>query len=282
MLALAIAPLGNWSAAHAECGRGTLLQWSYGASFEGGPPSMDEPLVTDRPDFTESPVTVGVGVAQLEMGYTYTYDSGAAGSTQSHSYPGALLRVGMLAEWFELRIEWGYTNERENVFGGAADSTNGAEDLGLGCKIALTPQECMLPETGLILQMSLPTGSAADSADEVLPGFIYVYAWELNDDLSTAGQTQLNRALDGVTGEPYVEFSQSWTVGFSFTDRIGGYSEWFMFAPTGADTDHTEHYFDGGFTYLVNNNLQLDAEAGVGLNGAADDYFLGTGFAVRW
>ena len=36
--------------------RKTLLQWSYGTSFEGGP-DLYEPLVTDRPDFTESSVT---------------------------------------------------------------------------------------------------------------------------------------------------------------------------------------------------------------------------------
>ena len=48
--------------------RMTLLQWSYGTSFSGGAPGMDEPLVGDRPDFTESSVTVGRGVAQLEFG----------------------------------------------------------------------------------------------------------------------------------------------------------------------------------------------------------------------
>src|SRR5689334_8326302 len=32
--------------------RKTLLQWSYGTSFSGGP-DLEEPIVTDRPDFTE-------------------------------------------------------------------------------------------------------------------------------------------------------------------------------------------------------------------------------------
>src|SRR5262245_53064759 len=41
--------------------RKTLFQWSYGTSFSGGP-NLDEPLVTDRPDFTEASVTVGRGV----------------------------------------------------------------------------------------------------------------------------------------------------------------------------------------------------------------------------
>ena len=52
--------------------RGTLFQWSYGASFSGGP-NLEEPIVTDRPDFTEASSTVGKGVAQVEFGYTFTY-----------------------------------------------------------------------------------------------------------------------------------------------------------------------------------------------------------------
>src|SRR5688572_30607175 len=164
--------------------RKTLMQWSYGTSFEGGP-ELDEPLVTDRPDFTEASVTVGYGVAQLETGYTYTYDDTATESTRSHSYPETLLRVGTLAEWFELRAAWNYAEERTNEFGVGSDTASGAEDLYLGFKLALTPQECILPETALILQMTVPTGSSEFTADEVLPGFNYLYGWDINDKWST-------------------------------------------------------------------------------------------------
>ena len=80
--------------------RMTLFQWSYGTSFGGGA-DLDEPLVTDRPDFTESSSTVGRGVNQLEMGYTYTHDEAGTTSTQSQSYPEFLWRAGILAEWLE-------------------------------------------------------------------------------------------------------------------------------------------------------------------------------------
>ena len=62
-------------------GPGTLMQWSYGNSFSGGP-DLESPLVTDRPDFTEATSAVGRGVAQLEIGYTYTFDN-AFGPTRS-------------------------------------------------------------------------------------------------------------------------------------------------------------------------------------------------------
>ena len=80
----------------------------------------------------------------------------------------------------------------------------------------------------------------------------------------------------------YAEFSQSWTVGHSWTERVGSYTEWFVLVPISADTNRTENYFNGGFTVLINNDVQWDIRAGVGLNDAADDFFAGTGLSLRY
>jgi hypothetical protein len=269
------------SATAQECGRKTLLQWSYGTSFEGGP-NLDEPLVTDRPDFTESSVTVGYGVTQLEMGYTYTYDSDSNSSTRQHSYPELLVRQGMLADWFELRLDQNIGGVNDTEFLGPTDSATGAEDLGIGCKIALTPQEHILPETAIILEMSVPTGDDDFTAGEVLPGFSYLYGWTINDNWETGALTGLHRQVDGETNDPYVEFAQSWTLVRSWTDNVSSFTEWFCLVPCSADTDPTQHYFDGGFAVLLSDDVQWDIRAGVGLNEAADDYFVGSGLSVRF
>ncbi|MCH7728537.1 MAG: transporter, partial [Planctomycetes bacterium] len=152
----------------------TLMQWSYGTSFRGGP-DLDEPLVTDRPDFTESGTTVGLGVAQLEMGYTYSFDQTLTNSVENHSYGEPLLRIGMFAEWFELRVGWNYANEITTT-AGIQGVVAGSEDLYLGVKIALTPQECFFPEMALIPQMTLPTASTSNFGDgTVLPGVNWIY-----------------------------------------------------------------------------------------------------------
>jgi hypothetical protein len=260
--------------------RGTLMQWSYGTSFTGGP-DPSEPIVTDRPDFTESSVTVGAGITQLEMGYTYSYDSNSDGSSRNHSFPETLLRIGMLADWFELRLDWNYSDGRNQVVGVGFDSVSGAEDLGIGCKLALTPQEKILPESAIILQMSVPTGSDELTANEVLPGFSLLYGWDITDNWAMGALSGISRALDDETGEPYAELAQSWTVVRSWTERLGSYTEWFVIATSGADTNHTENYFNGGFTYLITDDVQWDIRAGVGLNEAADDYFVGTGLSIR-
>ena len=264
----------------AAVGPPTLFQWYFEEDSEGGS-KLDEPLVTDRPDFTESPATVGQGVVQLEAGYTFTTDSSDGLRTNNHSFPESLWRIGMLADWLEFRIVWNY-NADELRGGGVSETNWGADDLSLGFKIALTEQQGYLPETGVILQMSVPTGGDAFTSDEVLPGINYLYTWDLNEKWALAGSTGINGNVDDETSDLCSEFNQSLSLGRSWTDKLGSYTEWYVLAPAGADTNRPQNYFNAGITYLISDNIQWDIRAGVGLNEAADNFFAGSGLSLRY
>ena len=267
----------------------TLFSWGYGQPNEGGPPPLDEPLVTDRPDFTEASVTVGRGVAQVEAGYTYFSDDDGGATFRAHTFPETLLRVGVLAEWLELRFVWTYVVE-ETTTGGATFRDDGGDNLQLGMKIALTPQKGILPEMALIPQMFVPTGSDIFTGgqifptfnDDVLPGLNWIYAWEITDRLSLAGSTQGNRVVDE-TGHGFTLFAQSIAGGLSLTEQLGAYLEWFAFFPHSAvdPAEHEQQFLNGGFTYLVSNNFQLDIRSGLGLNREAENFFTGAGLSIR-
>ena len=258
--------------------KGTLFSW--GPCSPAGGPDLDSPLVTDRPDFTEASSTVGKGVAQLEFGYTYTSNSDDGKSTRSHTMGEYLLRYGIVEDWLELRVGL-FPVQEKNVSMGTSNTTTGTEDLYLGFKIALTAQDGWKPEMAIIPQMTIPTGSNHFSNDETLLGLNWIYSWEINDFISTGGSTQVNRALDETTASSYYEWAQSWTIAYTLTERLGAYTEWYGLFPNGAQTDQTQHYANGGFTYLINNDVQFDVRAGYGLNHAADDYFVGTGLSIR-
>jgi hypothetical protein len=274
--------------------RKTLLQWSYGTSFGGGP-NLDEPLVTDRPDFTEAGSTVGRGVAQLEFGYTYFHDAGEGESTAVHSIGEPLLRYGFGFDWLEFRVAANYLREVRQSDEAGRLSDGGFSDLYLGVKIGLTPQEGILPEMALVPQMLVPVGNeplagleeplpglTRPRKDRVLPGLNWLYGWDLNERWSLGGSTQFNLDVDPATNRCYTLFAQSMTVGFSVTERLKGYVEWYALMPSGAELVKPEYYLNGGPAYLVTNNLQLDFRAGLGLNEAAQDYYLGTGASVRF
>ena len=241
----------------------------------------DDAIVTDRPDFTEASSTVGAGVLQIEAGYTYVYDSESGTSTRLHSLGEPLFRLGLHEDWLEFRLAV-FPLEERVTSGGTSNTTAGVGDLYVGFKVALTPQAGLLPEMAIIPQALVPSASSSFGRDGFRPGANWIYAWEINDWLSTAGSTQFNRAIDAGTNEPYLFVGQSWTVAVTLTENWGTYAEWFALFRSGADTAQVQQFFNGGFTYLINNDLQLDIRAGRGLNSAADDFFVGTGVSMRF
>lgn len=226
-----------------------------------------EPLVTDRPDFTESAETVGPGRFQFEGGYTFTQRD----EDTEHSLPELLVRIGLL-EQLELRLALNYL---------AADlvesNAQGLEDLSLGAKIKLVEGsadfDLVRPHIALVVQTTLPTGSSGFGADHPRPQVILALGWDLSERFSLG--SNLDYAYLSEDGGQFHQFSGSLVLGYKLTEKWGTYIEYFGFEP--ASQNHpNENFFDGGFTYLVNDNLQLDARAGVGaFNGKSPDYFGG-------
>jgi hypothetical protein len=267
-----------------------LLSWAAGRAEppaengEGAEPAPPDVIATDRPDFTEASSTVGKGRIQLEAGYTFVRDRSGGITSTNHSYPEALFRIGALADWLEFRVGQNFGHSRTGAPLGGTFGTSGAEDLYLGAKLGLTEQKGVLPEAALILQTTVPTGHSDFTAGKWQPGFNLLYGWDVIPDLITmGGSTQANKAID-VVGHGYVEMAQALTVGYTLTEKLGAYTEWFAFFPTGAVAPQTtaQHFVDGGFTYKVTPNFQLDIRAGLGLSQRADDFFVGSGFAVRY
>jgi hypothetical protein len=126
----------------------------------------DEPLTTDRLDFTESSSTVGRGVLQLEMGYTYVYDDNEADGSivHSHNTPETLFRYGV-SDRVEVRLFWNYIWER--TIDGAPVSFDGAEDFAVGTKIEMWTEQGFRPETAVILEFGVPTGGSVFSTNHL-------------------------------------------------------------------------------------------------------------------
>jgi hypothetical protein len=262
--------------------RKTLFHWPGGEVNYVTEDDEEEPLSTDRPDFTETSSVVGLGRTQVEFGYTFTRDTAAGIRVDEHSYPETLFRIGMLAEWFEFRIGWNYFTER-TVGGGISDTFDGADDLYLGCKIALFEQDGWWPEVAITPQMTVPTGAEAFSGQQTFPGVNLLYGWDVTESFSIAGSTQVNSNIDDL-GAFHEEYAQSLTTGLKFTEQLGMYHEFFGIFPHGnADPiAGPQYYYNFGFTYLVNNDFQLDWRAGWGLNDRSDDFFTGAGGAIRF
>ena len=244
----------------------------------------DEPLATDRPDFTEASSVVGRGVLQLETGYTYFNDDEDGISTRTHSLPETLFRYG-ISDNVELRLVWNYFWEETSELGSSV-RRDGADDMFLGAKFALTSQEGLRPETALIVHMTAPTGGAAFTNQHCEVRTNFLYGWDLPNDTSIAGSFGYGTATDspGVNAalDRYNVFHASVTHGRPLTESVNMYIEYFGLYFDELSEGRPENYVDAGLTYLATNNVQFDVRIGFGLNQAAVDYFAGPGLSVRF
>ncbi len=274
----------SWQAVERGRWRHHRTFWAAVASAGEGPSEQRdpwEPLVTDRPDFTESPSTVGLGTLQVEGGYTFARHRNAAGRTDRHSFGELLFRFGVVADWLELRAVVSPAAAVSSA-SGIRSAHAGVEDLQLGLKLAVRDQDTWIPRVGLIGQLDLPTGDGPFGAGRVLGSGLVIYGWDVNESFSLAGQTGIGGDIDGVTGRSYRLTAQSVSASLSLSPRVATYFEWFALIPSGADTERPQHYVNGGLTVLFGPDVQWDVRIGHGLTAAADDLFVGTGVSVRF
>jgi Putative MetA-pathway of phenol degradation len=239
---------------------------------------LPEPLVTDRPDFTESTSTVPLGHYQLEGGYTFSRQ----GEEDSHSFGELLLRVGAGERW-EARFGIGSYDRIEPSVRGAT-KLSGYEDPTLGVKIRLTEDDPNLlppgwPRMAMLLSTTIPIGSDELTADDWQPDGKLALAWDLSDRLSLSSNLIYAYPSDG--GERFNQFAASLSAGLALSDRLGVYLETFGFSKESADGSSTS-YVNSGLTWLLSNDLQIDARIGAGLDEPRPNWFAGAGAGIRF
>jgi len=249
------------------------LTLPFGASAQE---TGSAPMVTDRPDATESAVTVAPGVFQLESGYTFGTIEGAS----AHSFGEILLRVGV-ADMLELRFgvnsyQWLRTKTA---------SAQGLQDSTIGVKLRLLDSGgktgLRSPQIAVLVSTSLPTGSSLLSQDKLQPEMRLAVGWDLSERLALGANVFYAYTNDVLVDERFHQAGATVALGIGLTERWGAYAEYFG-AYTVVRDGPREDYVNGGVTFLVASDLQLDARIGYGLNGLDDDYFAGFGSGVRW
>ena len=246
----------------------------------------EEPIETDRHDFTQSPKTVGRRVAQLEFGYLYLYNDADGEVEHTHVTPEMMFRYG-LAENVEVRMRWNYAWRFIDI----DDDKSGGEDLRVSLKLELTDACECVPATALEIRTSVPTGGSDWSTDGFEWGLDYIYEWELNDIFSIGGSTgfvtdgagdvSLYDAEDGQT-DSFVAWSQSLVLGAELSEQSTGYLEWFALFSDGLDDAFTQHYVNIGVDILITDNLVIDFRVGKGLTSGSEDLFAGVGGGFRF
>jgi hypothetical protein len=230
-------------------------------------------LVTDRPGFGESSAVVERGTIQIESGITVQQSSP---SIREVSAPQVLARIGVTPR-VELRVATdGLIADSVRTPHGPVH-THGGSDSELGGKVKLFDAARAGIDLALIPYLSLPTASRGFGSDHVDPGFKVAAARDLPHGFGLSGTFNAADVSGDGRRAWQRELSVSLDHGVGVGAGVGAFGE-VDSAFTGSGCDCS---VDAGITVALGTNGQVDVEAGRGLHGAAQDWFVGAGFVVR-
>jgi len=237
--------------------------------FNPTPRDQWRDLSPDRPDTTESPVTVDAGAWVVEASY---FDWRRDQGDDTYTVMATNLKVG-LTDRIDLQTVFdAYTREDPATGAGA----EGFSDVTLRLKYNVWGNDGGKTGFALFPFIKIPTDTAVSNG-EVEGGLILPYSVDLADGIGLGLMAEFDAVHDGIDDYD-LEFVHSAVLGFDVTDRIGLFTEYVGVAGPGA----YQAYASGGATFSLSDDLVFDAGVQVGLNGAAEDIGVFGGFTRRF
>ncbi len=250
-------------------------------------------IATDRPDITESAQITPVGWFQYEGGYQFSHNKKSlpAGSiTDRHQFE-EVLRFG-INQRFEVRAVVNANTERIDQPSTWLDPTRitGVSPVTFGFKYNLIKESNALPQITWLSHVSNSWISAGDYASVYPEQLFHEQRLMLEKDLTSrlgiASNVGISGGMNGTNG--FVDGGIfSLALGYDLGNDFGVYAEYFSNWQLQGRQLFGTPYFDGGFTKLLSNDLQLDIYAGFDLSPYVDTrlntsgLFFGTGVSYR-
>lgn len=216
------------------------------------------PLTTDRPDFTESGITVPRGTIQVEGGATVERAGGVSMISGSE----------MLIRWspvknFEMRLgPPGYA---------VSQSSGVVTDPSLGVKFQFGPVKVW--DLALIVASSIPLGDDITGTRDPVPYGILAAGRDFG---SVSFGAQIGGSLDTESEDFLLSATSVFSTGLSA--NVGGFLELAADQQPAGDSSLIIH---AGLAMTVAHLVQLDIHAGTGLTETAPDYLVGAGLSLR-
>ncbi len=209
-------------------------------------------IVTDRPDQTESAMTVPRGALQIEGGLLWERQGEAQPAIDQYLLPTLLFRYG-INSGVELRV---LTQYELNEIGDL--STRGLSAMEIGAKIKLHKGENGVTDIAYLPGLIIPTGSIEISGDALGTSHKLSVSHTLSQTMGLGYNIGYIYPGEGNSSIIY-----SLSLGIKVNDKLAIYAE-----PYGnvEDLKRFVSNFDSGVTYLAKENLQFDFSFGAGIN----------------
>jgi hypothetical protein len=232
----------------------------------------NETIRTGRPGQAIGPFVVGTGIFQLQSGMEYSENKLPLGSTTTASDIGSVFRYGT-SDFFEVNAALNYSEQKtsNDVF---SSQLNGWSQMELGVRTNILNSKTNFPSIGLQYRVKLPSVSPDFQSRQLASKATLATGQRLCKGVGLNTNWGIN--WNGNNGDANGFYVLSFSL--SLTEKWGIVAEHYG----EFDDRDINGKVDGGFSYLVNNDLQLDLLGGWGSLGVDDEnFFAGIGVSVR-
>ena len=242
--------------------------------------SMRE-METDRPDVTESPVTVDAGHFQVEMSFfEFTHDRTDGVTTDTLAVLPSNLKVGLLNNVDLQFVVDPYVNVR-TAGGGSSARADGFGDTQVRLKVNVLGNDGGAVAMGVMPYVQFPTGAGDLGSDHYEGGLIVLLRFDLPAEFELSPMLDVGyvRELDG--GDGYgLAVLHTLSLGRPIVGDLRGYVEYVGVSYAGAGATYTAA-ISSGVVYKLSPDVNLDGGVIVGLSDSADDYTVFAGMSFR-
>lgn len=217
-------------------------------------PIFSQSIITDRPDQTESAVTVDPGILQIESGLLSQVEGEGVNRFKSTVLPTNLLRYG-ISNNVELRLVLQLDGEKTTT------NTSYQFVLGnveFGTKIVLNKKDDPKVQFALLSHVKLPKNDWGNFSENL--GFINRLS--LAHDITNIISIGYNFGYDYFTNGQG-NYTYTVALGIGVSEKLSIYGE--SFGSIFVNNIPLSN-FDYGLAYLVKSNIQFDLSFGLGLN----------------
>jgi len=246
------------------------------------PTAAMRPMEGDRPDLTESPLTVDAGHVQIETGL-FRRTSANAGSVDRvwAVLNETNVRIGMLNHTELQVLVEPYRNVKLDALGASPETVDGFGDVTLRVKQNLWGNDQGETALALMPGLKIPTGTDL-SNDRVEGSVIASVGWGLAPGWGLGVQLEPGAGYRGSSGYQ-LEVGHTLVFGFPIAQPVlGGYVEYGGLLPSDAPKGDYEGVFSTGLTISLGVDADLDVGSQIGLTDAASTASIFTGIAMRW
>lgn len=240
--------------------------------FKPAPRDIMREFSIDRPDVTESPITVDAGHFQFE-GDLLKWTKGSGGRAgRTISVFNGLYKMGLSHSW-DIHVGIELFNIYQDADAKKVDDGYGATTIRLKHNFWGNDGE-KKTAFGIIPYATFTSGNPFDS--DMNFGFGFPFSYALNEDYDLGAQPQLDFILNGA-GEYELSYFQTVVLGGPVVGNLDFYLEGLAVFPKG----DAQFLLDGGLIYNVSPNVKVDLATNVGLNQAAPTrVYLGLSFRI--